>query len=177
LSQPWFSAFLQMIRTRKRTLTIVLAFLILTIAISLTAYESWRSSVQSQIQSRIDLMNSGDLICSYVVSNSFVMPYYEGKVIFIEGGLVNKTQLSDWQSIANYAYTMLNNNRTQPGCKIWLGLTRTLFVVLGSHSRERVLRHTGPILREICPVLANETGSRGTMARRLPGTTLIMETP
>jgi hypothetical protein len=113
----------------------VLAFLILTIAISLAGYESWRSSVQSQIQSQIDFMNLGDPICSYVVSNSHVMPYYEGKIIFIEGGSVNKTQLSDWQSVANYAYTMLNNNRTQPGCKIWLGLTRMLFVLLG-HTRE-----------------------------------------
>ena len=83
-------------------------------------------------------MNIGDNVCSYVISNSFVMPYYEGKVFFIEGGLVNKTQLSDWRSVANYAYTVLNSNRTQPGCKIWLGLTRTLLVLLG-HVRERGL--------------------------------------
>jgi len=53
----------------------------------------------------------------YIISNSFVVPYYEGKVFFIEGGLVNKTELSDWQSVANYAYTVLNDNRTQAGAK------------------------------------------------------------
>ena len=131
MTHPWFSALLQKISRRKRNLAIVASLLILTIAISFSGYESWRSSVQSQIQSRIDFMNSGDLVCSYIISNSFVMPYYEGKVFFIEGGLVNKTQLGDWQSVANYAYTVLNNNRTQAGCKIWFGLTRTLVVLLG----------------------------------------------
>jgi hypothetical protein len=106
-------------------------FLILTIAVSLSGYESWRLSVQSQIQNQIDFMNSGDPICSYVVSNSFVMPYYEGKVFYFEGGVVNKTQLNDWQAVTSYAYTMLNANRTQLGCKIWLGLTRTSLVLLG----------------------------------------------
>jgi hypothetical protein len=78
-------------------------------------------------------MNKGDLICSYIISNSFVIPYYEGKV---PGGFVNvnRTQLSDWHSVTSYAYDVLNSNRTQAGCKIWFGLTRTLLVLLG-HSQ------------------------------------------
>ncbi len=80
-------------------------------------------------------MNRGDLICSYIISNSFVMPYYDQKIFYFEGGTINKTKLSDWHSVLNYAYTWMNNNRTQPGCKIWLGLTRTLLVLLG-HGRE-----------------------------------------
>jgi len=81
-------------------------------------------------------MNSGDRICSYIISNSFVIPYYEGKVFYIEGGFVNRTQLSDWHAVTSYAYGMLNSNRTQAGCTIWFGLTRTLLVLLG-HSREK----------------------------------------
>src|SRR5260370_7241305 len=83
-------------------------------------------------------MNSGDLICSYLISNSFVIPYYEGKVSYTEGGFVNRTQLSDWHAVTSYAYGVLNGNRTQAGCKIWFGLTRTLLVLLG-HSRENAL--------------------------------------
>ena len=126
---------LQEIRVRKRSLIIVVTLLVLAIGVSFGGYESWRLSVQSQIQNQMDFMNRGDTICSYIISNSFVMPYFEGKVVYIEGGIVNKTQLSDWQSVTNYAYTRLNNNRTQPGCKIWFGLTRTFLILLG-HSRE-----------------------------------------
>ncbi len=114
---------------------IIIALSVLTIAFSFSGYESWRLSVQSQIQDRIDFMNRGDLICSYIISNSFVMPYYDQKIFYFEGGTINKTKLSDWHSVLNYAYTWMNNNRTQPGCKIWLGLTRTLLVLLG-HGRE-----------------------------------------
>ena len=50
-------------------------------------------------------------------------------------GFVNRTQLSDWHAVTSYAYGVLKSNRTQTGCKIWFGLTRTLLVLLG-HSRE-----------------------------------------
>ncbi len=79
-------------------------------------------------------MNSDNPVCPYVISNWFVMPYYEGKVFFYEGGVVNKTQLSDWQAVTDYAHR-LDSCKTQPDGKIWFGLTRTLLVLLG-HSRE-----------------------------------------
>ena len=138
MTRRWFSELLQKIRVRKRALAIVVTLLTLTIGISFSGYESWRLSVQSQIQNQIDLMNTSDPTCSYIISNSFVIPYYEGKVPYFEGGFVNRTQLTDWHAVwfavTNYASGVLNSNRTRAGCKIWLGLTRTLFVLLG-HSR------------------------------------------
>ena len=126
---------LRKIITRKRPLATITTILILSIAVSLGSYEAWRSSVESQIQSRIDSMNSSDQICSYIISNSNAMPYYETR--FYPGHMgINKTRLSDWQSVTDYAYTRLNTSRTQLGCKIWFGLTRTLLVLLGpSHSQ------------------------------------------
>ena len=124
---------------------VILILVVATLAVSVSGYEFSRSSVQSQIQSRIDFMNTGDPVCSYIISNSFVMPYYEGKVFFVEGGIINKTQLGNWQSVTNYAYTQLNNNRTQLGCKIWFGLTPTLLVLLG-HTRENHLLVTQDVL-------------------------------
>ena len=90
-------------------------------------------------------MNTSDPVCSYTISNTIVMPYYERKVLYFEGGTINKTQLSNWQSVTNYAYSQLHNNRTKIGCKIWFGLTRTLLVVLG-HSRENALHVTQDVL-------------------------------
>jgi hypothetical protein len=136
---------LRWIKSRKTASLFVLTLIVATFAVSVSGYEFWRSSVQSQIQGRIDFMNIGDPICSYIISNSFVMPYYEGKVIFFEGGTINKTQFSNWQSVTDYAYSQLNNNRTQLGCKIWFGLTRTLLVLLG-HTRENNLRITQDVL-------------------------------
>lgn len=136
---------LRWIESRKATLIVILILAVTTLTVSLGGYEFWRSSVQSQIQSQIDFMNTGDPVCSYIISNSFAMPYYEGTVLYFEGGTINKTLLSNWQSVTNYAYSQLNNNRTQLGCKIWFGLTRTLLVVLG-HSRENALHVTQDVL-------------------------------
>ncbi len=111
---------------------IVVLILTLSLGSSLGAYEVWRSSTESQIVARIDFLNRNDGSCSYIVSNVEVMPFFDGATHFTDPGIINKTEVSDWGSVVAASATVKSNlGASSLTCKIFFGLTRTTFVLLG----------------------------------------------
>jgi len=138
ISCSWFivqivnSRLLVTYRWARRHRGIVLLLLLVSVNIPPTVYEYWRFSVESQIQGQIASMNyPADTLCSYIVSNAAVMDYYYGKVHFYEGGAVNRTIVSSWQTVLSYSAFLRGEllKASQP-CKMFFGLTRTVFVLL-----------------------------------------------
>ena len=124
--------------THKKVAVIVI--LLLSLGSSLGTYEAWRSSVESQILSKVDFMNRADGYCSYIISNSFVLQIFDGRSVtadFTDGGTVNKTQVADWTSVLAASATVRQQLiASSLPCKMFFGLTRTSFILLGQ-SRER----------------------------------------
>lgn len=88
-------------------------------------------------------MNMFDPPCSYIIDNSWVMQFFDRRVAFVEGGTINKTELVDWRNVLNSAAAYRNHLLASAlPRKIFFGLTRTYFILLGE------VKH-GPALRTI----------------------------
>jgi hypothetical protein len=106
--------------------------LVISTGLSLPIYEYLRYSEELQIRNQIGLLDSppGDY-CYYTIDNTRVMGLFEEKIVGIEGTVYNRTQVGDWRMVFYYASMLrkefLDSNQS---CEIFLGLTRTLFVLL-----------------------------------------------
>jgi hypothetical protein len=117
------------VRAHRKLALIAIATIAVTIL--LVSYESWRVSVESQIISKVDSLNSSDT-CEWVFSHEIVEEF-QHKPIFYEGGDIHTTSLGgDWSSVVNAAFQVRSQillSGRQP-CILSFGLTRTFFILL-----------------------------------------------